>query len=782
MQANDSQQIVALLSKVVKKRKLIVFFTIMGLLIPILVYNYIAKPTYQATTSLIFDGFVSQVTNVYNYDVSREIVVQNRLEEIKSLAFSEDMVRALPLDIYTNFKVPEDAPPDFDRAAYISEKINRSISAVAIRGSAVLQISIEMSNPALCRDLANIAVQVFQDRIYKVRQQGVTGVRSFLEEQLTRIQSQLADTEEQLKDYKQKNHIISVDRASQGLLRKMTEAEVLYNSVKSSRGSVEKRLSTIQDKLKEQKRDLVPSITDIASPYIQKLKTKLISLEEQYTDLKLQGYGDDHSQMVQMKSEIATTKHNLTNEAIKIANGDNVIDPLAQIEKYVNESYSLQVELETYRAQELTLKKTIDGYEANLATLPEKEFVLARLIRQKEVMDTNYHMLKQKYEESKIAEAEKMASVRILDLARLPVEPISPRKKINIALGLILGFLVGLGIAFIAEVNNTALDSSEELERVTGWPVLASVPMNEKMTTGRFSLMNRQAAGNGKSPMIKRSMITGLEGKTGIAETYRMLRTNLQFLGIGDKYKTILATSIGPDEGKSTTLTNLAITLAKMDQRVLLVDSDLRRPQMHAVFDLDKEPGLSDLLVYHNAMKEDYSAIGNGQSFIDGDFKQQEMGDLVDNFSDFVMDGNFISKINNLAGTSNLNILNSSLVEAVQSTHIENLKVLTSGRQLKNPSETIASISMKSLLEELKNKFDVILIDSAPLLLVPESMVISSLVDGVIFVVDSQKYNQEMLLKAKGLLQKANANVIGTVLNRVEVTAKDKDNYYYYNA
>jgi len=261
-----------------------------------------------------------------------------------------------------------------------------------------------------------------------------------------------------------------------------------------------------------------------------------------------------------------------------------------------------------------------------------------------------------------------------------------------------------------------------------------------------------------------------------------MLRTNLQFNGLGKKYKTIMVTSIGPDEGKSTTLTNLGITLAKLEQDVVIVDADLRRPQIHGLFEIDKEPGLADLLVYYNAMKNQAALMDNKQTLVEKAFKDQEMGDLVDNFSEFVMDNNLVSKINALAGTSNTNILNSSLVEAVQSTNIDHLKVLTSGRQLKNPSETVAAASMKAFLEELKHRFSVILVDSAPLLLVPETMVISSLVDGVIFVVDSQKYNQEMLLKAKSLLKKANATVVGVVLNKVEVTRKNRESYYYYDA
>ncbi|MFQ5649788.1 MAG: GumC family protein [bacterium] len=781
MQNNDSQQIVALISKVFNRRKRLVLFSIVGILIPIVFYNQTATPTYQASTSLIFEELTNPIAN-YSYDLSREILIQNRLEEIKSLAFSEDIVKALPVETYDNYPVPEDAGPDFDRFGYLSQKINRSVNAVSIRGSNIIQIVVESDDPALCRDLANTAAQVFQDRMYKVKHEGVRGVRSFIEEQLTRAKRQLNRTEEELRQFKEHNKIISIDKESQGLLRRRTEAEVLYNSVRSSRESVQERLKTIEKKLHLQKQDLVPSITDIATPYTQKLKEKLIMLQGQFTDLRLQGYGLEHPKMTQLQNEISETKKNLTSEALKVAKSENIIDPITQIEKSVNDSYTLQVELEALKAQEAALRRTIDDYETKLATLPEKEYVLARLTREKEVTEQNYMMLLKKHEEARISEAEKLASIRIIDTARKPEEPIAPRKKVNFAIGLVLGLLVGFGLAFIKEVSHNSLDSTEELERVTGWHVLAAIPVIENSTGSKMGLHSRATNGSSKSPMIKRSLITGSNPKTGIAETYRMLRTNLQFLGLGQKFKTILVTSVGPDEGKSTTMTNLGITLAKMEQKVLIVDSDLRKPQLHALFDLDKEPGLSDLLVYHSAMKEDFSPMENESPLLGDGFKGQELGDLVDNFSDFVMNDNFLSKIKNLPGLSNLNILNSSLIEAVQSTHVENLKVLTSGKQLKNPSETIATVSLKALLDELKNKFNVVLIDSAPLLLVPETMMISSLVDGVIFVVDSQRYNQEMLMKAKNLLQKANANVIGAVLNNIEINNREKNNYYYYEA
>jgi capsular exopolysaccharide synthesis family protein len=317
------------------------------------------------------------------------------------------------------------------------------------------------------------------------------------------------------------------------------------------------------------------------------------------------------------------------------------------------------------------------------------------------------------------------------------------------------------------------------LEKLTQWHVLATIPTIDKASSnGKSKILNGRKPFQ-KEDFVKRGKISSLDPKSGIAESYRMLRTNLQFQGIGKDHKTILFTSIGPDEGKSTTLVNLAISIASLGQQVLVLDADLRKPILHAILGVDKEPGLSEILVNYSAMTEELPIVEAPKSLL-GNLVKEPIGSLVDNFSDFILEEQFITKINNLKQTNNISILNSVLVESMQVTEIENLRILTSGKQLKNPSETISSVAMKSLIDELKQRYNIILIDSAPIMLVPETMILSALVDGVIFVVDAKKYNEEMLLKARNLLNKTKADVLGAVLNNVELGGIYKDNYYYH--
>ncbi len=781
MHTNESQQIFKQLGKVLKRRKLIVIGCVVGILIPIVYLNETMAPIYEAQTMLVFEEFVGGLS-AYEYDASREVLIFNRVEEIKSLAFAEELAQSLSEDILQKVALPQQRSPELDVRSYLSEKIQKNISAMPVSKSNIVRISVQWPDPHLAMTFANAAAQIFLDRNDRIRHEGVGNIRQFIEDQLDRASQELNAAEEALKRFKQENRIASFNREAEEILKRLTEAEVLYNQVTGQRESTQRKLSTIQQKIAEQKKDFVPLITDLSNPWTEKLRVKLVELQSQMADLKVKGYSDTHPQVLQLERQIVETQKALTSEAMKQLQSGTFTDPQMQLAEYVSQSFALQVELQAYEAQAEALEKIISDYERQLGDLPDKEYNLVKLTRERDAKSATYLNLLQKLQEARISEAEKVSGIRVIDHARLPEKPIKPRKALNLTIGFILGSILGLGIGFVLELHNKTLDSTEELENLTQWPVLASIPRMDKASVngGHTAHKNGSAPRTRKeNATVDRALVTRSNPKSGVAEAYRMLRTNLQFHGIGHKCKTLLFTSIGPDEGKSTTAANLAITLANLGLRVLAIDADLRKPIMHAFFDLEKEPGLSELLVNQNMMNHKLSVLDDSRSLLGDTVKNEGMGDLVDNFSDFVLDDQFVSNVNNLKGRNILNVLNSALVEAIQPTDVDNLRVLTSGKQLKNPSETVSSAAMKSVLEETKAKFDVVVIDSAPLMLVPETMVLSALVDGVVFVVDSRKYDSELLLKARALLQKAEAEVLGAVINHVELNGIYKTDYYY---
>ena len=207
------------------------------------------------------------------------------------------------------------------------------------------------------------------------------------------------------------------------------------------------------------------------------------------------------------------------------------------------------------------------------------------------------------------------------------------------------------------------------------------------------------------------------EPKSIAAESYRTLRTNLQYSSFDEEYKVIVVTSAEPGEGKSITVGNLALSIAQSDKKVIIIDCDLRKPSIHKKFGLSNSEGLSDVLMGNKNIAE----VGQRYS--------------------------------------------------------SNLTVLTSGKIPPNPSEMLGSKAMKALIEALKKVFDYVILDTPPVQAVTDAQILSTRADGTLLVVRSERTKRDSVVNSINLLKKVNANIIGTVLNGVDTK---KNNYYYY--
>ncbi len=212
----------------------------------------------------------------------------------------------------------------------------------------------------------------------------------------------------------------------------------------------------------------------------------------------------------------------------------------------------------------------------------------------------------------------------------------------------------------------------------------------------------------------REELITLVDPKSPISEAYRTLRTNIQFSSLDKPLSTLLMTSTGPDEGKSTTLANLAVTFSQAGNRVILVDCDLRRPRLHEIFAVDNSVGLTTLFIEERAL----------------DFDDKE---------------------------------------TLKETSVPNLRVLTSGQLPPNPSELLSSQRMEKLIERLKSQADLVLFDSPPILAVTDAAVLARKVDGVLLVISAGKTKRDHAVKAKAMLEKVNAKVLGVVLNNAKL-------------
>jgi capsular exopolysaccharide synthesis family protein len=290
----------------------------------------------------------------------------------------------------------------------------------------------------------------------------------------------------------------------------------------------------------------------------------------------------------------------------------------------------------------------------------------------------------------------------IIKPATAPLTPSAPNTKFNLLIGLIAGLGVGTAVTVLRTTLDNRIRGEVDLRRVTEAPLLGGIAFD-------------QAAS-------KQPLLTQTAPQSPRAESFRQLRTNLQFANISGQAKTILVTSSLPGEGKSTTATNLAIAVAQAGQSVCLIDADLRRPMVNEYLALDRNAGLTTALV--------------GAADVD---------------------------------------------DLLQPWGSDNLYVLTSGQIPPNPSELLGSEAMNTLIKRLENSFDSVIIDAPPLLPVTDAAVLSQHVGGVVVVIGSQKIRQPDLVKSLNALEMVGSTILGVVLNRLPTKGPDAYSYTYYS-
>ena len=301
----------------------------------------------------------------------------------------------------------------------------------------------------------------------------------------------------------------------------------------------------------------------------------------------------------------------------------------------------------------------------------------------------------------------KANNVSIQDPAEKPVVPIRPKKSLNILIAIILGALGGAGLAFFFEYLDDNVKTLEDVEKVADWPFLGSI---------------HDIDGNKTLKEFEKDMLVNLMPRDPAAEVYRSIRTRVLFSTTEEHpIRSVVVTSPGPQEGKTTTLCNLGIAMAQNQKRVLLVDSDMRKPRLHEIFKKDSGVGLSNFL--------------SGQA---------------------------------------------SLKDVIQETEVKNLYLVTGGVIPPDPSELLASNKTKEFIAKAREDFDFILFDSPPVTMLTDAVIISKMVDGTIIVIESGKTSRRILARIHRLFEDTKSRVIGMLLNKVSLNAANQYYYSYY--
>ncbi len=746
-----------LLPKTLWKSKWIFLSCILGVLIPIFFYNQSATSIYETTTSIIYERFNSAMTENSTYRPIDKNIINNMLEEIKSNAFIEEVVKSLPEDIRNSYQLPAHRPPDFNIITYLAKTIRNNIAATNITNSDVIEIKTKAASPIIAKELAKTVTDVLKQRNLKIRQETISNVRKMIEEQLVIYAERLKQSEDALRDYKEKDKITYLDQESSEILKRITEAEIFYNKALANRESSENRYKFIKNKLLNEQKELVPLVTETGSPMIRRLKDELINLEVEYTKLKVQNYPENHPKMLELNSQINLTKQRLTDETMKLVQGANLVDPLSQIQQLMEEIIQLEIEIETYRAQEKASQQILKDYDRELQRVPEKELVLLRLIRERDVNEKLYVLLMEKREEARINEAENLGNIRELDPPHLAEKPIWPKKSLNILLGIILGIILSLALIAALEVFNKRLHTPTQIAKVLDLTVLGNIPrlrFNAKKSRKLMSSFSDSTTDN----TIDDKLISNFNTLSLENEAFRKLRTNLQFLGLGTSIRTLLITSSVPAEGKSLIAANLAISISQLGFKVLLVDTDFRKPSLHNYFNQDNNKGLVDLLrtsqkILTTDIPGDLVMSSKLPDSQNDSTRSEKQHKKYDSISELLKKDKII-----------INLLNG------------HLDLITSGHVEQDSAEMIVIPFLNHLMEAFRSKYDIIVFDSPPANIFADASLISSLVDMVLLVVKTGINTEIDLQNTKEVFKHSQARKLGLVIN----FAEENHNYSKY--
>jgi capsular exopolysaccharide synthesis family protein len=718
-----------------------------------IVYTLWMPPTYTASAMIMIEE-PSKGMNMFDIGFGQERnALNNEIELLKSRSMAESVVLDLWNSMHRNklhlfgtrrYETEgvrryvrrilslrmgqEEELPVFSGA--IPDSVFRS-SADKLRGGLrlsnqrntnVLNVSMSSIDAGEATLLVNTLISNYQTRDIQLHAGEIVNLTSFLEEQVAIVNTDLIIAEEALQVFQEKEQIYGLDQNAKLILNELTSVETEYFKLIASENIAKERKKYFQEQLTREEKTLAANLLNSINTRVFALRANIAETEAKVVrNASLNG--EDHELVRSDRAKIAKLKEQLASQTRDlISRGMAVSDPLKFRQSMVDTVLAFEGTIASLKFRASEYKKLVAQYSNQLNRLPSKSLQYARLERDRTVSTETYLLMRQKLEEAKITQASQMGQVRIIDPAIIPEGRSKPNSKMNVLMGLVLGAGLGISFASLREYLDNTVKTVEDVER-QNQNVLGIIPALDDGNADKQKKLT-SIPWQREVQTIKRRIITQEDPKSPISEAYRSLRTSILYSTPDKPIKSMIISSPGPGEGKTTTTVNLAMTFAHMGKKTLLIDADLRRPVLHHIFGLEKSPGLTDYLT----------------------------GEVHD------------------------------FNELVQSTETKNLYVCSSGINPPNPSELLGSNKMSELIDALEQDWDIILLDSPPMVAVTDATIISREIDAMILVVHSGKTNRQSFERTISTLKSINVPLVGVVLN--SVTSKNSYGsytYYYQN-
>jgi capsular exopolysaccharide synthesis family protein len=689
--------------RVIVRRRWIILSVFAAAVILTLLVTLRQTKIYAATTTLIIDINAPRVLNKEDvqevvesgsggywytkeyYETQYKVITSRAVAQrvIDKLQLARDL-RFLGLDEIKDDKKVEEELEKLDPAIVLQDRLK----VLPVKDSRIVRIQVEDRDPTWAATIANAVAEAYITENLSVRSSMTQSASDWLETQLADLETKLSKSADDLFKFKQANDIVATsweDRQSMVSQRLVAVNDALTKArvTKAQLESRNEQIVALADALA--KGDPAAEAFAILnqSRTVQELKIRYFDARVECADMGAR-YLSDHPKLESCEAKVNAAREGLAGEVRTILDG-------------------ARREYEEASQTERKLSRLFDETKTDAFGLNQHEKAYLELKRTHDNNQRLYELVLQRLKETGVTGMMQMSNVRILDRAEPPEMPAWPRSFRQLALAMLLGMAGGVGLAFLLERLDASVTTREQIEDRLGLTFLGIIPRIEP----------KDAA----TPQLR-----VFSAPTSVAaECVRSIRTNLLFMSPDKPLRTILVTSSGPSEGKTTTAAALAAAMAGGDTRVLLVDADMRRPLVHKVFGVECNSGLSSLI------------LGDG-----------------------------------------------SLEQTVTRTEIPNLDVLVCGPIPPNPAELLHTSAFSSLLQEMARRYDRIVIDSPPAGVVADAVIMATQVDGTLIVLKAGRTSRDAIARTTRSLIDVKARLFGAVLNDVDLEDQRYGQYYSY--
>lgn len=665
---------------VLRRRRAIILQTFVIVLVAGVLVTLFTAPTYRSTARLLLEPVSFQINSVNGSDPLADLFSINQ-------AYS----------ITTQVELLQTA----DIRKKVSDAIGRgaslpSMTVAPVEGTQIIEVTSEGDNPEMVAQAPNELLKIYVKDVGEASGNKLNAALDFTKKQAEHYRTETEKAERALQKFKTSRNVADFDQNRADQAKRVEFLKTSFSEAQGQMRVLEARIAATtaakQSPVATQNRTELLSAA--ADPSVIGIQNEIASAKIERDAQQKLNLGPDNRtlQLINYRISRLTERQAELIRLSKIRNERKNPLSVGLDEQLLKEAGDVKAQA----AQVAENGRQLSEAQARYAQFPTWESEYAKLQRNFEGNAAQYKMFASKVGDLDLRAQNTRKTASIMQTAEVPSAPIRPKKAQNIVMAGMLGLFFGLCLALLQELFDDRINSPEEAERVLRMPNLGHIPMIEEEGL---------------------RLIKDISAFSPLMESYRSLRTNINFAAVGTPIRSLVVTSSVPAEGKSTTVANLAMAMALDSKRVIIVDADLRRPSQHKLFKIDSSPGLTDLLV----------------------------------------------------GTH-------TLEEVIRETGVAGVQVIPAGSPPPNPAELLGSTAMGHLLATLEASADVVLFDTPPALAVADSVVLASRTNGVVLVIGYGETKKTNTRKAMEILSRANAHVLGTVLNRMDGPASG---YYY---